>query len=448
MVDVSGLPNRESLVFRNATVLTMDPQLGDLFDTDVWVKDGVIQAIGTKLDAPGARDVPSKNSILMPGLIDTHFHLWNSVFRGLITNAEPERGYFPVKRRMAPLFTPQDSYAAARFALAESLMAGMTTVVNWNHNLRSPADADANVRAQLDSGLRTRLAYGNPDALDKTQPMDMDDVLRARDQYAGADNRLDFGVALRGPTRTERSLMFREWEFARANNLPITMHMGGKRIDVGRYADLMEMYRDGLLGSDVQLVHAVDANDEEIAMFAETGTKISLSTMTEIDHMGIPPIGKLLDAGVITSLSMDTLAMPTNADMFAQMRGTLRIEHYRDENTKVDERAVLRMATVDGARDLGIHDQTGSLTVGKRADITSVSSRTLALTPAVDPLRTVVNCATAADIDRVVVDGRLLVDGGKPTFFDVGDIVDEARNTLSGLLNRAEWDILDTVGQA
>jgi cytosine/adenosine deaminase-related metal-dependent hydrolase len=442
------LPGRTRRVLRGATILTLDPDIGDLFDSDLAVDEqGSISQVGPALDCPGAVEVDCSGKILVPGFVDTHWHLWNSVLRGVVAGT-PERSYFPVKNRLAAHYRPADSYAACRMALAEALTAGITTVTNWNHNLRSPEDATANVLAHLDSGLRGRLAYGNPNAFDPEQPMDTADVLRVRREYDGADGRFEVGLALRGPVRTTRKVLLAEWEFARHEGLSVTLHLGGKRTDTSRYADLLTMERDGLLGPDVQVVHAVDADDADIAALARTGTKVALSLVTEFPNMGIPPLGLLREAGVTTSLSIDTVAWPATADMFEQMRQTLRVERFRDPQTAVTEDTVLEMATVEGARDLGIDHLVGSLTPGKRADVVAVDARRMTMTPGVDPRRLVVLCATPADVDLVMVEGRMLVDGGRPTFFDEGEVASAARTALDAILGRAGWDPRPEVGQA
>lgn len=427
---------------------TMDPLLGDIPGGEILISDGTIEAVGRHVDAGADVEVVDlAGHIVLPGFIDTHWHLWNTILRGIVGSGEG-RAYFPVKRRLAPLFRPEDSYAAARLALTEATQAGITTSVNWNHNLRSPDDADANIRAHLESGLRCRLAYGNPDAFDPTQAMDMDDVDRLRSWLGdNGDQRLDLGVALRGPTRTEPEIMEAEWTFARERGLPITMHMGGRREDVNRYADITSMYEGGFLGSDVQLVHAVDASGPELDLLAETDTSLTLSPVTEFKSMAFPPLADALDRGIRVSLSIDTLAAPTNADMTGVMKLMLRMEQYRDRSSTLDERRIVELATIDGARDLGLEGITGSLTPGKRADVVAVDGGGPAMAPGLDPLSLVVHCSQPGDITLVVADGRTLKRDGQLTAVDRDSVINEANKATSGLLERADWDITPQLGR-
>lgn len=435
------LPDRGEFLLRGGYLITMDPDVGDVVQGDVHVRDGAIVAVGHVADAPaGIQVIDALDRAIIPGFVDTHWHLWSSVLRGLV--GDGERAYFPVKNRLAPHFSAADTYRSARLGLAEATMAGITTVNDWDHNVRSPLHADANARALLDSGLRGRYSYGNLDKLDPSVLMDLDDIKRFERDWGGpvGDGRLTLGMAMRGPVRTERAICQREWAFARERGLPMTMHCGGRREESGRYCEIDAMGIDGLLGPDLQIVHAVHATPAEIERLAESGTRLSLSPMTELGSMGIPPLGAFLEAGIPVSLSIDTLAIPTTADMFLQMKVTLAIERARTATDALTARRVLQLATIDGARDLGLADRIGSLTVGKRADLLSIRLDTLNMAPAADPASLIVHTATPADVDLVVADGRILKHGGRPTAFDASEVASQAVATLRAILARAGWD--------
>ncbi len=424
------------IVVAGASVLTMDPLIEDLSSGDVLIEAGTIGAVGAQVEVPnGATVIDATGMIVLPGLVDTHWHLWNSSFRSVIANL-PERGYFPVKNTLAPHMTPEDTYHATRLGLAEGLVAGITTVNNWNHNVRSPADADAGLRAHQELGLRARFSYGNPDRHPPDLLMDLADIERVADEWIGSESEglLHLGAALRGPVRTDPEICDREWAAVRDMGLPITMHCGGRRTETGRYCEIAEMESHGYLGPDFQIVHAVHATDEEIRILADTGTHLTLSPLTELRTMGIPPVGKFLDAGILTSLSIDTLASPTTADMFLQMRVTLSMEMARDPDTSLNARKVLEMATIDAARDLGLEDAIGSLTPGKRADLILVRATDINTVPSVDPISTVVFAATPANVDTVIVDGEVLVSGGKPLHADLDEIASGVAASLDRLL--------------
>ena len=379
------LPARDHLVIRDGYVITMDPVVGDLPQTDVLVRDGEILAVGKGLSAEGAYEISARGMIVLPGFVDTHWHLWNSFMRGLIGN-RPGRDYFTVKRGLAPFYKPLDFYRAARLALAEAVNSGLTTIHNWDHNLRTPADADANIMAQVDMGVRGRFSYGCPDNFRRDRLMDLNDLDRFRAQWTAreTDNRITVGVALRGPFRTDPDVYSREWEAARKAQLPITMHCDRCLRETGcQQCDIASMGPKGLLGSDLQIIHAVHATEEDIAALASSGTRVSVSPQTELRTMGFPKITEMLAAGVTVSLSIDTTAVPANADMFSQMRCVLSTEMARVEGCQLTPRRVLAMATLDGARDLQIDHEIGSITPRKRADLILVRMNALNMLPAV-----------------------------------------------------------------
>jgi 5-methylthioadenosine/S-adenosylhomocysteine deaminase len=434
------LPERNEFVLRGGYIVTMDPAIGDVPAGDIHVRDGVIVAVGRLDVAPEAVSIEATDRAILPGFVDTHWHLWNSILRGVV--GDGDRSYFPVKARLAPHFSAFDTYRSVRLGLAEGLAAGITTVNDWDHNVRSPEHADANALAIVDSGLRARYSYGNPDKLDPARVMDFQDVERfGRDWLGGAgDGRITLGMAMRGPVRTKRDVCLREWEFARDHGLPMTMHCSGRRDASGRDCELEAMAADGLLGPDLQVVHAVSATSLEIDLLGKSETHVSLSPLTEYRSIGIPPLGSFLDAGILVSLSIDTLATPTTADMFVQMKVALSVERARLDGASLSPRDALQLATINGARDLGLADQIGSLTPGKRADLISVRLDSLNMAPAADPISLLVYGAAPSDVELVVVDGRILKRDGLLTAHDAADIVADARNSLRDVLARADWN--------
>jgi 5-methylthioadenosine/S-adenosylhomocysteine deaminase len=437
------LPARAHFVIRDAYVITMDPGLGDLPAADVLVRDGEIVAIGKNLPTVDAQTISGKDMALLPGFVDTHWHLWNSFMRGLIGDG-PGRGYFAVKRGLAPFYRPIDFYRAARLALAEALDSGITTVHNWDHNLRTPQDADANILAQLDMGVRARFSYGCPDNFARDRLMDLDDLERFRTQWTpqATERRVTIGVALRGPFRTGREIYQREWDAARRVGMPITMHCDRCMREAGcRKCDIVSMKEKGLLGPDIQIVHAVHATPADIEAMADTRTHLSLSPQTEMRTMGFPKVVEMLGAGVLVSLSIDTTATPCNADMFSQMRVTLSAEMARVENAGLTPRRMLQMATLDGARDLGLDNVTGSITVGKRADLIMVRINDLNMIPCGDPVDVLVQSGLPQNVDTVIADGRILKRGGKLVAVDTREIAAEARDSVTRMLQTAGWEI-------
>jgi len=174
------LPPRREFVVRNAYVVTMDPQLGDIPRGDVHVRNGALVAVGPNLVATAAEEIDGSNRIALPGFIDTHFHLWGSFARGIV--ADGDFDYFPVMSRIGPVMTPEDAYHSCKLGLAEAVNSGLTTIHDWSHNIISGAYADADLRALRDVGIRARFSYGYSRNLQlkREQTADFADMARVK----------------------------------------------------------------------------------------------------------------------------------------------------------------------------------------------------------------------------------------------------------------------------
>lgn len=436
------LPERQTLLIRGGLVVSMDdaePQR-----SDVLIQEGVITDIGPGLRSDTAAVIDARNHLVLPGFIDTHWHLWNSLLRGTVGDA-PGRDYFSVKRSLAPHHGVDDFYWAARFGLAEAVNAGFTTVHNWDHNVRDADDVDANIAAHLDAGLRGRFSHGPRDSSGADEPMDLGGVqsMLARWTPDLLDGRITFGVALRGPYRTTEEVFREEWRAARAAGLPITMHCDRCLREAGcTRCGLTRLEDEGLLGPDVQIVHAVHACADDIAALTRTGTTVSLSPVTELQTMGFPLVSELIAAGVPTSFSIDTLAMPTTADVFSALRTVLSVERARTGSTAVNCRKLLEMFTIEGAVGLGISEITGSITVGKRADVVLIR-QDLNLLPTGDPFEALVYNGRTDNVDTVIADGRVLKRDGtltQPSARDTAHIAESRRDDIVARANSAgDW---------
>jgi cytosine/adenosine deaminase-related metal-dependent hydrolase len=437
-----------NLLIRGGYVLTMDAA-GDIPGGDVHIRDGQIAAIGTHLDVPDADVVEANGKIVAPGLIDTHWHMWNTLLRGL-SDGRPtgetshRSGYFANCVSLGKHFLPGDTYAGTRLAAAEAIDAGITTVHDWAHNIRGRDWAEAGIRALQESGLRARFSYGYQTGHPNDRLMALDDLAKiaAAWSHFDADGRLRLGMAWRGTggsnpaMRVAPELYRQEIAAARELGLPVTVHACGPAAAAGQ----LETYAaDGLLGPDLQVVHLNNASPREIALAAEAGTPVSVSAFTELQiGYGQPVTGELLAAGLPVGLSVDTTMLCGNADLFAIMKVTQACANAqaRDEFA-LTARDVLRLATIEGARTLGLDAVTGSLAVGKRADVIVVDIDAPNIGVFTDPARLLVTAASPRNVELVVCDGRVLKSGGVVAG-DVPLITRSARAALFGVLARAD----------
>jgi 5-methylthioadenosine/S-adenosylhomocysteine deaminase len=435
--NMTGGAARDALVIRHGHVMTMDPQLGDIPGADVHVDGGRIVAVRPGLHVPGARVLDARGMIVAPGLVDTHWHMWNTLLRSMSGDA-PKPGYFRVSIELGCAFGPDDVYQGTRLACAEAIGSGLTTVHDWCHNVRGQAHAEASLRALAESGLRGRFSYGYAAGHANDVPMDLGGLARLHRDWDSCGGRLSLGMAWRGsggsnPAMRVLPTVYRqEIEAARTLGIPVTVHACGPVSSAGQIAALAQ---DGLLGPDLQVVHANCATPAEIAQLAEAGATVSVSPFSEIlIGYGLPRTADFLAAGIPTGLSVDTTVLSGNADMFAIMKVTQGIANARAQDEfALTARRVLELATIEGARSLGLAGEIGSLTPGKRADLILVETGSPNLGVFTDPAHMLVTAAQPANVDTVIVDGQILKRGGVLTMLDPAQVSTEARTALAGV---------------
>lgn len=438
-----ALPRRGEFVIRGATVLTMDAGIGDLARGDVHVRDGAIVAVAENINAPTASSIDASGMICMPGFIDTHWHLWTSVFRSVIRIDDPKRGYFPVTNALGRYLTPDDSYRSVRLGLSEALSAGATTVHNWAHNVRTPDHADAELRAMRDMGLRGRFSYGPAQGMPNDKPMDLEGLAKIKREWMPNDGMLMLGICSRNVGNDANPLrgnipihiVKTDWGGARALGLPITLHTSGP-------SPIKLLNDAGLLGADVQLVHPLLTTAEERGILRERGVSYSTSPVGESRRpasAGVIQLAELLEAGVKVSMSIDHTGS-YNADFFEGMRILYNLHQHRvGRRVPLTAKRLVQLATFDGAVDLGIASRTGSLTPGKRADLILVRTGDINIAPVGDPYEALISFAQPRNVDTVIVDGRILQRAGRFTALDHAEVLREAAESAAALRARARW---------
>jgi 5-methylthioadenosine/S-adenosylhomocysteine deaminase len=443
----------EDLFIRSGHVVTMDPGLGDIPDGDILVTGGRIAAVGPGLDpaalgAPEARQIDARGMIVAPGLVDTHWHLWNTLLRSMsggMAGEDRPAGYFSVSLGLGQAFTDDDNYQGTLLACAEAINSGITTVHDWSHNVRGPAHAEAELRALAEAGLRARYSYGYSAGHPNDQAMDTDGLRALHRDWksgAGGGGLLTLGMACRGlggsnpAMRVPPRVYQQEMAAARELGLPVTVHASGPPAAAGQIAALADA---DLLGPDLQVVHANSATPAEIGQLAEAGCAVSLSPFSELlIGYGLPQTAELLAAGIRVGLSVDTTALTGNADMFAIMKLTQGlINATAHQEFACTARQALALGTIEGARSLGLDTVTGSLTPGKRADIILVDTGHPNLGVLTDPAGLLVGAAQPGNVDTVLADGRILKRGGTLVTLDAERISAQAREALAGVRARA-----------
>jgi 5-methylthioadenosine/S-adenosylhomocysteine deaminase len=448
---VARLPARGNVLIRNAHVITMT-DAADLPGGDVLVENGVITDVGTGLSAPGATVIDGTGFILMPGLVDTHWHMWTTLLRNMSGN-RPEHGYFPTTTAVGNVYTPRDMYYGTLLSAAEALFSGITTVHDWCHNIITPQHAEEDIRALQEAGIRARFCYGPARRMPVTEAIDTDDVERFHREWASfsKEGLLTLGLGWRGVQAPFRladgrfelrplpeAVYRKEHEAAMKLGIPISVHLNSTTNDRNH---LLAIDKLGLLVKDLQIIHGIFTSPDEMKLMAAKGAVVSVSPYSELRiGFGVTKILEYLDNGVTLGLSVDTTPLTGNCDMFAIMKVVQNIENGRAESEfKLPARRVVELATIEGARSLGLADRIGSIATGKRADLIMVSSRDINMGPFTDAYYMLVDSAQAWNVDTVMVDGRILKRGGKLVAIDAATLMGEATTASREVRDRAKW---------
>lgn len=455
--------HKRRVLLKGGTVVSLDDAVGDLARGDVLIEGEKIKAIGRHLHAGDADVIDCSGMVVMPGLIDTHRHMW----QGLLRNIGPDDVLDDYVKKIlfghALKMTPEDVYLGDTISALSALSSGITTILDWSHIANTPAHTEAAIRALRDSKMRAVYGYGpsfglSPAWYDPASPGQYPQYIRTlrKKFFNTSDQLLTLALAAAGPEFSllgvESSLI--EWKIGREVGARISVHVG-----VGKQANargLQRMGQMGLLKNDTTYIHCCTLNDTEMKMIADTGGTVSLAIPIEMQMgHGTPPIQQFLDLGVRPSLSVD---VETNqpSDMFTQMHAcfalqrSLYIEAHKDDclfeftfvsptsckDNLANVRDVLKFATVEGARANGLLHKTGTLTPGKQADIVVLRAKQINVAPVNDVVGSIVLGMDRSNVDSVFVAGNAVKRHGRLVGVDVERLVRKADNAREALLSR------------
>jgi cytosine/adenosine deaminase-related metal-dependent hydrolase len=407
-----------SVVLRGGTVLAVDAAHRVLPDTDVLVVDDRIVAVGPDLPVhEGTREIDARDGIVLPGMIDTHRHMWQTAMRGYGADWTLTQYFVWYYLESGRHFRPQDVRAGNLLAAAEALDAGVTTCVDWSHGLQTVAHAEAAVDALRAVPGRFVLAYGNIQQGPWEWATSPEFRAFARARLDEADDLLGFQMAFDvtgDPAFPEKAA----YEVARELGVPVTTHAGvwGATSDDG----IRLAHEAGFLDERSVFVHAASLSADSYQRIAATGGSVSLATESEQSAgQGYPPSWAVRAHGIPVSLSMDT-SVWWSGDLFTAMRATLgadRAHEHLEAHAKGDTvthcalraEQVVEWATRGGARAVGRDADLGSVEVGKKADLVLLKNDASPVAfPLLNPHGHVAFQAQRGDVHTVLVDGRFV----------------------------------------
>ncbi len=414
----NSFPSGRPVVFRNATILTIDPSLEMIENGDVLVVDNHIAAVGRQLVAPdSAVEIDASGGILMPGMVDTHRHMWQTALRGFGADWTLTNYFQFYYLNWGKMFRPEDIYAGNLLAAIEAVDAGVTTTVDWSHGLQTVQYADAAADALEAIPGRFVLAYGNllGAPWEWTKAPEFADFIRRRIDGRGDKLGMQIAFDVTGDPAFPEKAAF---EAARDFNLPVTTHAGvwGATNDNG----IRLMYENGFMTPSTIYVHAASLSQDSYHRIAATGGHASISTESEQNAgQGYPPTWQLRRHNIPVSLSMDT-SVWWSGDLFSAMRATLsadrareHMEAHKQNNTvmlsHLRAEQVVNWATLGGASALGMDSDIGSITPGKKADLVLIKNdQSPVMFPLLHPYGHVVFQAGRGDVHTVMVNGTVV----------------------------------------
>ena len=423
-----------SRLIQNGTVVSLDPDIGTQDDADVLIENGVIAEIGAGLSANNAEVIDASNHIVLPGFVDSHIHMAQTQVRGIAGDWSLMGEYFEhMLGNITGLYQPEDHYLGGLFGAFEKLYTGTTTALDWSYP-NTLEHGERAVDALKDAGLRAVYTYGPPgdDAakwwFESDVGLPEGNIRDLYDEMISDDDLLSLAIGLRGPDFCVDETALGDLELARDLGALATIHMGAALWPSSVYGEDYQGFGclHDMLGADVNIAHGNHFSQEDVQHAVDAGASFSASPEVEMQMgHGIPVTDKVLEAGGRPAWGVDVCSN-ISGDMGSQMRIGLQVQRMFDNQAVLegDEevtevsitcRDTLEMATIEGAKALGMEDEIGTLTPGKRADVILLQEDDFLTAPSHDPIQTAVFQSDPSHIDTVLVDGEVVKQDGELT---------------------------------
>ena len=437
-----------SVLFRNATILTMDDRL-TVIDGSVSVRDGRIAAVGDVPDEPHNTVIDARGGYLLPGFIQTHVHLCQTLFRGFADDM-PLLEW--LRLRVWPMeaaHSPSTLRASVQLAAAELLRTGTTSVLT----METVHDTDVVFEALAELGLRATVGKCMMDSdtevprrLQEQTRASIEESLALKKRWHGAANgRLRAAFAPRFAVSCSRDLLEAVAALSASEEALVHTHASENRDEVevvrrlsGGFSNLEYLADTGLATDRLCAAHCVWVTDSEQVLLAERQVKVMHCPGSNLKlGSGIAPVAEMRARGISVSLGADGAACNNRLDIFDEMRLAATLQAVRKAPGALPARDVVWMATREGARALGLDAEIGSIETGKKADLVLLDRDRPHLCPSADPWSAIVYSARGTDVRTVLVDGDVLVHDFALTRQDAAAVTATARSAAVELARRA-----------
>ena len=438
-------------LIKGAAIVSMDPAIGDLRKGDVLIEDNRIIAVGPNIAADDADTIDASRMLLLPGLINGHLHTWQTGLRGLAADWTVAEYMQAMHRGLATLFQPEDVYIANLMGALNQINGGATTLVDWCHNNPTPEHSDAAIDGLAESGIRAVFLHGSPKPNPKPGqkhfseiPMPHHEIGRLHKGCFATEGLISFGLAILGPYYSVWDVTRQDVALANELGLLCSMHVGG---GIPMVADGFErLAAEGLIGKNFNVVHGNDIRPEVIRQITDQGGTFTTTAEIELQMgYGDPLTGRLHALGSPMSIGTD-VEPASRGDMFTAMRVTLQHERNRvitaalaRDGSRPDKmpltcRHALEWTTIHGAKVAGLDRRTGSLGIGKEADIVLLRASDITMFPVRDPIGSIVMQGGIANVDTVLIAGKVMKRNGRLVYPKLAEKMEALRRSGDRIL--------------
>jgi 8-oxoguanine deaminase len=449
-----------TLLLKHATLLiTMDEKRRRIGQGGLLVRDNIIEMVGPSSELPQEADrvIDASGMVVLPGLVNTHHHLYQTLTRALPAVQDVE--LFDWLVALYPIWaelTAEAVYVSAQIGLAELILSGCTTANDHLYIYPNDVTLDAEIRAAQELGIRFHPCRGSmslgkskgglpPDRVVQSEEEIMADCQRVVDTYHDPDpySMCRIVIAPCSPFSVTEELMRQSAVWARQQGLTLHTHVA-ETLDEEEFClrkvglrPVEYMQKLGWVGEDVWYAHAIYLNEEEIDLLAETGTGVAHCPNSNMRlGSGIAPIREMLDKGVKVSLAVDGSASNDSSHMLTEARMAMLLQRVQKGAGALSAQEALEMATLGGAAVLG-RDDIGSLSPGKAADFIAINLDRLEYAGAGhDPLGALLFCRPV-NVDLSVINGRVVVEKGYIVGFDLERAIARQNEISQEMLKRA-----------
>ena len=444
-----SLWSMSSILIKNGTLVTMD-SAHRIIRGDLLISASRITELGNTSQSADVV-IDAEGCAVIPGFVQTHIHLCQTLFRGA---ADDLALIDWLKKRVWPMEAAHSAAsiaASARLGIAELIKGGTTcalTMETVNHTSEVfKVVEETGFRATVGKCMMDK-GDEVPAALQEKTSASIEQSVALLEEWHGrADGRIRYCFAPRFAISCTRELLEKVAELARARGVMIHTHASENwtecalvEADTG-LRNIAYLDSVGVTGRHVALAHCVHLSNDEIRILKSTNTNVVHCPSSNMKlGSGIAPVAKLLEEGVSVSLGADGAACNNRLDMFTEMRTAALLQKALHGPEVLDANRVFRMATIDGARALGLEAEIGSLEIGKRADVAVVKLNQLHTSPEADVVSSLVYAAEASDVQSVVIDGRLVMQNRQLLTIDEADTVAEANAQAEVLMIQVGLD--------